>query len=64
MFIADETWELTHSVRSEMLIGESWSFSVPDQHGTPDGVPRYTVQRSINIAPLTGEYCSGELVVT
>ena len=53
MFIADETWELMHSVRSAMSIAEDWSFSVPDQHGTPDGVPRYTVQRSINIAPLT-----------
>ena len=43
MFIADETWELTHSVRSAMSKAENWSFSVPDQHGTPDGVPRYTV---------------------
>lgn len=54
MFIADETWELTHSVRSAMSKAENWSFSVPDQHGTPDGVLAILFQRSINIAPLTG----------
>ena len=53
MFIADETWELTHSARSAMSIAENWSFSVPDQHGTPDGVPRYTVP-VYKYAPLTG----------